>query len=104
MFQTQQNILTPAMHGLLRGMAALYNQAKSDGKLERFIGLACQTLWEGDPLYAAPQTPNTLRYRRVPSLSMERFAAFEVPSLHTLISGLLDCSPENGTHHCFLCL
>lgn len=63
MFQTQQNVLTPAMDILLRGMAALYNQAKNDGKLDIFIDLACQTLWEGDPVYAAPQTPNTLRWQ-----------------------------------------
>jgi len=63
MFRTQQNVLTLDMCGQLRAMAALYNQAKTDEKLDVFLDLACQTLWQGDPLYAAPQTPNTLRWQ-----------------------------------------
>ena len=83
--QVQPSLLTTSMISTLRAMAALYSQAKSDGKVDLFIDLACQTLWNGDPLYAPPKFPNDLRWRESTITERGKVRPFVlVPFLHTL--------------------
>jgi len=74
-----QPLLTASMIITLGGMAPLYSQAKSDGKVDLFLDLACQTLWNGDPLYAAPKFPNDLRYQESALTERGKVRPFVVP-------------------------
>jgi hypothetical protein len=85
------------MINMLHTCAASYNQAKTDGKVDLFIELACQALWKEKPLDIPAELATDVEYNEIITKQWAKVCtAFKYHQLY-LTSGSVSLSWKKWT-------